>query len=77
MISTDKFLAAMKAAIGRLPNTGQAKAVKATKAQPLFIVAGPGTGKTATITMRMLKLGIRRRCRAQHDSRHDVYQEGC
>jgi len=56
MISTDKFLAAMKAAIGRLPNTGQAKAVKATKAQPLFIVAGPGTGKTATITMRMLKL---------------------
>ncbi|MGZ0710099.1 UvrD-helicase domain-containing protein [Coraliomargarita sp. W4R53] len=42
--------------VGRQPNTGQAQAVQADRDQALFVVAGPGTGKTATLTMRMLKL---------------------
>ena len=42
--------------LGRLPNSGQALAVKSLKDDALFVVAGPGTGKTATLTMRILKL---------------------
>ncbi len=56
MITFDLFIQAMKTAIGREPNAGQRKAVEAAKTAALFVVAGPGTGKTATMTMRMLKL---------------------
>jgi DNA helicase-2/ATP-dependent DNA helicase PcrA len=42
--------------VGPQPNLAQALAVEAAKDEPLFVVAGPGTGKTATLTMRMLKL---------------------
>lgn len=56
MITLDLFIKAMKTAIGREPNAGQKKAVEASRASALFVVAGPGTGKTATMTMRMLKL---------------------
>jgi DNA helicase-2/ATP-dependent DNA helicase PcrA len=56
MITFDLFLNAMKAAIGHEPNAGQRKAVEAASSSALFVVAGPGTGKTATMTMRMLKL---------------------
>ncbi len=56
VLNVDLFLSAMKKAIGREPNTGQRKAVEAAKTAALFVVAGPGTGKTATMTMRMLKL---------------------
>jgi len=42
--------------VGNKPNKEQDEAVQAGAADPLFIVAGPGTGKTATLTMRMLKL---------------------
>ena len=56
MITFDLFLKAMKTAIERAPNGGQRQAVEANKSAALFVVAGPGTGKTATMTMRMLKM---------------------
>src|SRR5262245_37797055 len=42
--------------MARKPNPGQRQAVEADKDDALFVVAGPGTGKTATLTMRILKL---------------------
>ena len=56
MISIDTFLCVLKDAIRRKPNDGQGKAIEEAKSASLFIVAGPGTGKTTTLTMRMLKL---------------------
>jgi DNA helicase-2/ATP-dependent DNA helicase PcrA len=44
------------AALGRSPNNGQQQAALSPKSTPLFVVAGPGTGKTACLTMRILKL---------------------
>jgi len=55
MISATSLQAAFKT-IGRVPNAGQAKAVLAPAGGALFLVAGPGTGKTACLTMRILKL---------------------
>jgi DNA helicase-2/ATP-dependent DNA helicase PcrA len=55
MISADTFLQALES-VGRRPNKGQSTAVSAPKEASLFVVAGPGTGKTACLTMRMLKL---------------------
>jgi len=55
MISPNTFLKALES-VGRKPNKGQSAAVSAPKETPLFVVAGPGTGKTACLTMRMLKL---------------------
>ncbi|SIO63291.1 DNA helicase-2 / ATP-dependent DNA helicase PcrA [Singulisphaera sp. GP187] len=56
MISSALFLQALKNGTGRTPNAGQKQAVEAPGGAALFVVAGPGTGKTATLTMRMLKL---------------------
>ena len=56
MITFDIFLNALAVSVNRRPNAGQRQAVEATKGASLFLVAGPGTGKTATLTMRMLKL---------------------
>lgn len=56
MISLDSFYRACKQATDREPNDEQKKALKAPPGQPLFIVAGPGTGKTACLTLRTLKL---------------------
>ena len=58
MISFETFIRALKESTARVPNAGQRQAVEASKGDPLFLVAGPGTGKTATLTMRMLKLVI-------------------
>ncbi len=55
MINIETFLQALES-VGRRPNQGQSDAVSAAKDAPLFVVAGPGTGKTACLTMRMLKL---------------------
>jgi DNA helicase-2/ATP-dependent DNA helicase PcrA len=55
MISEASFLRALQS-VGRKPNKGQNAAVSAAKDEALFVVAGPGTGKTACLTMRMLKL---------------------
>jgi len=46
----------MKEATGRTRNIGQKQALDAGKGLSLFIVAGPGTGKTATLTMRIHEL---------------------
>lgn len=43
-------------AAGRRPNPDQLQAIQAPPKTPLFIVAGPGTGKTATLVLRMLRL---------------------
>src|SRR5688572_845772 len=56
MISLTTFLLALKESMNREPNKGQQEAIEAASGAPLFVVAGPGTGKTATLTMRMLKL---------------------
>ena len=56
MIPIATFLRALKESVDREPNKGQRPAVEAAQQAPLFVVAGPGTGKTATLTMRMLKL---------------------
>ncbi|MEZ5325783.1 MAG: ATP-dependent helicase [Verrucomicrobiales bacterium] len=55
MISYATFAEALQQ-VGRKPNPSQKLAVEAAKDEALFVVAGPGTGKTATLTMRMLKL---------------------
>ncbi|MBD1863989.1 MULTISPECIES: ATP-dependent helicase [Trichocoleus] len=39
-----------------LPNDEQAEAIAQPPSEPLFIVAGPGTGKTTCLTVRILKL---------------------
>ncbi|AMA10662.1 UvrD-helicase domain-containing protein [Picosynechococcus sp. PCC 73109] len=39
-----------------LPNEEQKQALEAPPDQPLFVVAGPGTGKTTCLTLRILKL---------------------
>lgn len=39
-----------------LPNPEQQQALEALPDQPLFVVAGPGTGKTTCLTLRILKL---------------------
>ncbi|MBD2463941.1 DEAD/DEAH box helicase [Oscillatoria sp. FACHB-1407] len=38
------------------PNDEQAEAIAQPPSEPLFIVAGPGTGKTTCLTLRILKL---------------------
>lgn len=55
MVPSTVFLRALES-VGRKPNKGQNAAISAAKEEPLFVVAGPGTGKTACLTMRMLKL---------------------
>lgn len=54
MITLDTFFRALS--VYRSPNAGQRQAVEPAKGASLFLVAGPGTGKTATLTMRLLKL---------------------
>jgi DNA helicase-2/ATP-dependent DNA helicase PcrA len=56
MITLDQFMRAMRESTNRVPNAGQHQAVEPPETASLFLVAGPGTGKTATLTMRMLKL---------------------
>jgi DNA helicase-2/ATP-dependent DNA helicase PcrA len=40
------------------PDSDQAKVMKPAPSEPLFIVAGPGTGKTTSLTFRILKLAL-------------------
>src|ERR1700730_16332322 len=56
MISLDDFYRVYAATFGRSPNTDQRKALEAPPTEPLFIVAGPGTGKTTCLTLRIMKL---------------------
>ncbi|MGN8001153.1 UvrD-helicase domain-containing protein [Sphingomonas sp. 22176] len=41
---------------GTGPNARQREAIAATRDRPLFVVAGPGTGKTTTLVLRALAL---------------------
>lgn len=56
MISLDRFYRAYKALRGYAPDREQCAALEPGPSEPLFIVAGPGTGKTTTLTLRILKL---------------------
>lgn len=56
MITIETFYKACRLATGREPNDEQKQVIEALPGEPLFIVAGPGTGKTACLTFRILKL---------------------
>jgi DNA helicase II / ATP-dependent DNA helicase PcrA len=56
MIGLDRFYRAYTSTGRYAPDAEQARAVEAGPNQPLFIVAGPGTGKTTCLTIRILKL---------------------
>ncbi|MCP4542413.1 MAG: ATP-dependent helicase [Chloroflexi bacterium] len=55
MISIDRFYQAYNTFRPR-PNSEQRDAIEAGPGEPLFIVAGPGTGKTTCLSLRILKL---------------------
>src|SRR5262249_48939584 len=55
MISDDLFRRAL-AAVGRRPNEAQQQVLDVPHDAAIFVAAGPGTGKTACLTMRILKL---------------------
>jgi DNA helicase-2/ATP-dependent DNA helicase PcrA len=55
MISLDAFYQALSR-FRPLPDVAQRSAIEATADAGLFIVAGPGSGKTTCLTLRMLKL---------------------
>jgi DNA helicase II / ATP-dependent DNA helicase PcrA len=56
MISLNDFYRVYLRAFDRSPNSEQKSALEAAPAEPLFIVAGPGTGKTTCLTLRIMKL---------------------
>jgi len=55
MLSSDVFLRILPQATGQTLNPAQLQAVAAHSHTPLFIVAGPGTGKTSVLTLRILR----------------------
>ena len=55
-LSGQDFLAAVQTHLGKLVDPDQRDCVEAPAEQSLFIVAGPGTGKTTAITLRILRL---------------------
>ncbi len=55
MVPPETFLKALES-VGRRPNKGQSDAVSAAKDDPQLVAAGPGTGETICLTMRMLTL---------------------
>jgi DNA helicase II / ATP-dependent DNA helicase PcrA len=56
MIELSRFLAAYQATRRYPPDDSQLEAIEAGPQEGLFIVAGPGTGKTTCLTIRILKL---------------------
>ncbi|KRA84692.1 AAA family ATPase [Altererythrobacter sp. Root672] len=55
--TVDTFSNVVVAALSRTgPNVRQREAVAAARDKPLFVVAGPGTGKTTTLVLRALAL---------------------
>jgi DNA helicase-2/ATP-dependent DNA helicase PcrA len=55
VITLNKFYQAL-ATFRPQPNNEQRAIIESAAGEPLFIVAGPGTGKTASLTLRILKL---------------------
>jgi DNA helicase-2/ATP-dependent DNA helicase PcrA len=53
---TDVPLCAAQATLARPVNQGQARIVGADLSQSLYVIAGPGSGKTTASTLRVLKL---------------------
>jgi DNA helicase-2/ATP-dependent DNA helicase PcrA len=56
MVPLEAFLTSLPPAINLQLNTAQQQAVAAPSSQSLHLVAGPGTGKTAVLVLRMLRL---------------------
>ncbi len=50
------FHATYRSLSGHPPNPDQCQSIDADPAEPLFVVAGPGTGKTTVLALRILKL---------------------
>lgn len=55
MVTLNQFLEAYQR-FRPLPNKEQREAIEQASTRSLFIVAGPGTGKTASLALRILKL---------------------
>lgn len=56
MITFQEFLRAHKTCLGFLPDSEKLDAIEAPPDATLYMVAGPGTGKTACLSARVLKL---------------------
>ena len=56
MITFQEFLRAHKESLGFLPDPEKIDAISAPPDATLYVVAGPGTGKTACLAARVLKL---------------------
>src|SRR5687767_5411473 len=56
MITIDDFFRAHQEALGFVPDPEKLQAIKAPPQATLYLVAGPGTGKTACLATRVLKL---------------------
>jgi DNA helicase-2/ATP-dependent DNA helicase PcrA len=56
LVSLQQFYDAFVSFHTHLPNDRQREAIEAVPSQALFLVAGPGTGKTACLVQRILKL---------------------
>ncbi|MDB9525205.1 UvrD-helicase domain-containing protein [Oscillatoria sp. CS-180] len=56
MISLEQFYRAYTTVSQYEPNSEQQDTIRPASTQPLFIVAGPSTGKTTCLTLRILKL---------------------
>lgn len=55
-ISIDAFMSIVAQQLGKTLNPKQQQAVEADSDESLFLVAGPGSGKTTVLTLRVLKL---------------------
>lgn len=55
-INTPQFLRLVEQELGKRPDRAQLECLRAPAQQSLFILAGPGTGKTTTVTLRILRL---------------------
>ncbi|MCS7288234.1 MAG: ATP-dependent helicase [Roseiflexus sp.] len=55
-ISIDAFMSIVAQQLGKTLNLEQQRAVEADSDESLFLVAGPGSGKTTVLTLRVLKL---------------------
>jgi DNA helicase II / ATP-dependent DNA helicase PcrA len=56
MFDLDTFVTTARATLDKQLDTNQLQAVSAERSDPLLLVAGPGSGKTTVLTLRVLKL---------------------
>ena len=55
-MTVPQFLLAVQAHLGKQVDPEQRQCVEADPSESLFLVAGPGTGKTTAIAVRILRL---------------------